>query len=135
MLMKRIFSALISTFLILGAVAQEQELKVKIVDTDNVTTIINQVSSSSSSSCNTSDFPVYQGTTKRDVDFRDIKKVIVRHDKPAEDVNNYLTVELIQRNGESSVYEMIKNIRITGKSDEGDFSVKVIDVKTIEVLQ
>jgi hypothetical protein len=127
-------TALLLILVFLGANAQGPKLKVKITDTDGTATVVSNVSSSSSSSCNTSDFPVYQGTTKTDVDFNDLKKVIIRHDLPAEDRNNYLTVELFKNNGESGLYEMIRNIRITGKSEEGNFSVKVIDLQAIEVL-
>ncbi len=127
--------SIVLVFLIItGAFAQPPQFKVKITDTKGVTTIVERVSSSSSSSCNTSDFPVYQGTEKRDVDFSDLKSIIVRHDQPAEDANNYITIELVDKKGKSGIYEMIKNIRITGKSESGDFSVKINDVETIEVL-
>jgi hypothetical protein len=71
--------------------AQNRELKVKIVDLNDMSTVVTNISTSSSSSCNTSDFPVYQGSTKIDLNFADLKSVIVRHDKPAEDSNNYIT--------------------------------------------
>ena len=132
--LKKVVSLLLLTLIVAGAFAQESKLQVKVTDTNDEATIINSVSSSSSSSCNTSDFPVYQGTSKTDVNFSDLKKVIVRHDLPAEDNTNYLSVELITKNGKSDIYEVIKSIRITGKSEDGDFSVKVIDVKTIEIL-
>ena len=131
---KKVVSLLLLALVLLGANAQNPKVKIKVVDTNDVATIVENVSSSSSSSCNTSDFPVYQGTSKTDVNFRDLKKVIVRHDKPAEDNTNYLSVELITKNGESDIYEMIRSIRITGKSEDGDFSVKIIDVKTVEIL-
>ena len=134
-MLKRRFSAVIIGIMVIGGLtAQQPRLKVKITDKEDVTTIVENISSSSSSSCNTSDFPVYQGTTKTDMNFRDLKKVVVRHDKPAEDATNYLSVELISNEGESGIYEMIKSIRIIGKSEEGNFSIKVIDVKTVEVL-
>jgi len=133
--MQRItLTTVLLTLVMLGVNAQGPKLKVRITDTDGTATVVSNVSSSSSSSCNTSDFPVYQGTTKTDVDFNDLKKVIVRHDLPAEDKNNYLTVELIMNSGESGLYEMIRSIRITGKSEEGNFSVKAFDVQAIEVL-
>jgi len=131
---KRGLSALLLSLIFIGAIAQGPKLKVKITDTNNVTTIVENVSSSSSSSCNTSDFPVYQGTVKTDVNFRDLRSIIIRHDLPAEDNNNYLSVELMSKNGESGIYEMIRGIRITGKSEDGDFSAKVNEVSTIEVL-
>ncbi|MCK4745477.1 MAG: hypothetical protein KAT15_00500, partial [Bacteroidales bacterium] len=132
--LKKVVSLLLLTLIVAGAFAQESKLQVKVTDTNDEATIVYNVSSSSSSSCNTSDFPVYQGTSKTDVNFSDLKKVIVRHDLPAEDNTNYLSVELITKNGKSDIYEVIKSIRITGKSEDGDFSVKVIDVKTIEIL-
>jgi len=131
---KRWFSLLLALLMITGAFAQRPQLRVKITDTEGVTTIVERVSSSSSSSCNTSDFPVYQGTEKRDVNFGDLKSIIVRHDQPAEDANNYITIELTDKTGKSGIYEMIKNIRITGKSEEGDYSIKINELKSIEVL-
>lgn len=131
---KKVMSMLLLALIIIGANAQEPKVKLRIVDTGDVTTIIDNVGTSSSSSCNTADFPVYQGKSLTEVNFSDLKKIIVRHDKPAEDDTNYLSVEIITKSGVSDVFEMIKNIRITGKSEYGDFSVKIVDVKTVEVL-
>ena len=47
---------------------------------------------------------------------------------------HYISIELRAKSGETGVYEMIRNIRFTRVSDEGDFSVKVKDVKTVEIL-
>jgi len=118
-----------------GMFAQDRKLKVRIVDLNDVSTVVTNISTSSSSSCNTSDFPVYQGSTKTDVNFADLKSVIVRHDKPAEDSNNYITVELLFKDGKSGLYEMIRHIRFTGISDKEDFSIKVLDVNMIDVVE
>ena len=131
---KRISAILLFALMIIGALAQGPELKVKVVGTDDVATIVRNISSSSSSSCNPSDFPVYQGETSRDVNFRDLKKVIVRQDIPAGDNVNYISVELVGRDGGSGIYEMIRNIRIQGISDQGKFSARIQDIKSIEVI-
>ena len=132
---RRMIFALTVALMATGIFAQNQELKVKITDNNNVTTEVTNISTSSSSSCNTSDFPVYQGSTKTDVDFADLKSVTVRHDKPAEDSNNYITVELLFKDGKSGLYEMIRHIRFTGVSEKGDFSIKVPDVNMIDVVE
>ena len=115
--------------------AQDRELKVKVVDLKDVSTVIKRVSTSSSTSCDSSDFPVYQGSTKTDVNFADLQSVIVRHDKPAEDANNYVTVELQFKDGKSGLYEMVKHVRISGVSDAGDFSIKIKDVNVMDVVE
>ncbi len=132
---RRMIFALTVALMATGIFAQNRELKVKIVDLKDVSTVVTNISTSSSSSCNTSDFPVYQGSTKADVNFADLKSVIVRHDKPAEDSNNYITVELLFKDGKSGLYEMIRHIRFTGDSEKGDFSIKVLDVNMIDVVE
>ena len=134
MIQKKVLSALFLALIIIGANAQEPKVKVKIVDTNNVTTIIDRVTTSSSSSCMTADFPVYQGKSLTEVSFSDLKKVIVLHDKPAEDDLNYISIELVTKNGESDVFEMIRNIRFTGETEYGNFSVKVKDIKSVEIM-
>lgn len=131
---KRVFTALLVVLIVTGVSAQKKEYKVKVFDLQDQTTILTKVSSSSSSSCESSDFPVYQGSTKTDIDFADLKSVIVRHDQPAEDPNNYITVELEFLNGKTGFYEMVKQIRIVGTSEAGSFSKKIIEVNMIEVL-
>jgi len=130
---KALCAWLLSLFFI-SAFSQEPKVKIRVVGTDQVSTIVEAVSTSSSSSCMTADFPVYQGESSKEVYFNDLKKIIVRHDKPAEDGMHYISVKLITKDGESGLYEMINNIRITGKSEEGDFSVMVKDVQTVEVI-
>jgi hypothetical protein len=132
---RRMITAGLVALMATGVFAQSRELKVKIVDLNDVSTVVTNVSTSSSSSCHTSDFPVYQGSTTTDVNFADLKSVIVRHDKPAEDSNNYITVELLFKDGKSGLYEMIRHIRFTGVSEKGDFSIKVLDVNMIDVLE
>jgi hypothetical protein len=131
---KKALSAWLLSLFFMSVFSQEPKVKIRVVDTDQVSTIVEAVSTSSSSSCMTADFPVYQGESSKEVNFSDLKKIIVRHDKPAEDGMHYISVELITKDGESGLYEMINNIRITGKSEKGDFSVMVKDVQTVEVI-
>lgn len=126
--------ALLVTLIVTGVFAQKKEYTVKVFDLQDVTTVLENVSSSSSSSCESSDFPVYQGATKTDINYADLKSIIVRHDQPAEDPNNYVTVELEFMNGKTDLYEMVKHIRITGTSESGNFSIKIKDVNMIEVM-
>ena len=135
MQVKRLVTALLIVMIATGIYAKDRELKVRIVDLNDEATVVTNISTSSSSSCDTSDFPVYQGSNKTDVNFADLKSVIVRHDKPAEDSNNYITVELLFKDGKSGLYEMIRHIRFTGISDKEDFSIKVLDVNMIDVIE
>jgi len=135
MQVKRLVTALLIVMIATGIYAKDRELKVRIVDLNDEATVVTNISTSSSSSCDTSDFPVYQGSNKTDVNFADLKSVIVRHDKPAEDSNNYITVELLFKDGKSGLYEMIRHIRFTGVSESGNFSIKVLDVNMIDVIE
>lgn len=132
---KRSFwTALLILAFVLGSHAQEQGVTAKITDLEKVTTTLENPSTSSSSSCNTSDFPVYQGSTLKEIDFSDLTWISVRHDITPSDPNNYISVELTFTDGKTGVYEMVKHIRFTGKTEEGSFSLKVKDTNTVEVI-
>jgi hypothetical protein len=131
---KRLCVALCFTLMVSGSFAQEKEYKVKVFDLQDVITTLDRASSSSSSSCESSDFPVYQGSEKTEVNFADLISIIVRHDRPAEDPNNYVTVELEFLNGNTGLYEMVKHIRITGSGESGSFSKKIMDINLLEIV-
>jgi len=118
----------------LASFAQEGSLTAKITDLEKVTTTVQNASSSSSSSCGTSDFPVYQGTETKDVDIADLTWISVRHDLTPSDPN-YIKLELTFKNGTTGIYEMVRHIRFTGTTDEGSFAIKVKDINTIEIVQ
>ena len=116
------------------ASAQERGVTVKITDLEKVTTTVQNASSSSSSSCGTSDFPVYQGTETKDVDIADLTWISVRHDLTPSDPS-YIKLELTFKNGTSGIYEMVRYIRFTGKTEEESFAIQVKDINTIEIVQ
>jgi len=121
--------------ILLGTVcsAQGTSYTLKVTDIHGNTTLVTGASSSSSTSCNSPDFPVLRGGDRKDVDFRDLSWFTVVHDKPAKDPDFYINVELTLKNGSTEAYEMIKNIRFTGKSGKGDFSIEVKDINTVQV--
>lgn len=131
---KRIIPTLWLVLLVAGVFAQQKDYKVKVFDLQDQTVVLQDVSSSSSSSCESSDFPVYQGTEKKEVNYADLKSIMVRHDLPAEDPNNYVTVELEFLDGKTSLYEMVKHIRITGSSEAGSYSKKISEINMLEIL-
>ena len=135
MKLRFLWTALLLAAFVMGTFAQGQRLTVKITDLKKVTTTLTNASSSSSSSCNTSDFPVYQGSTLKEVDFADLTWISIRHDLTASDPNNYVSVELTFKDGKTGVYEMVKHIRFTGRTEEGNFSLKVMETNTVEVVQ
>jgi hypothetical protein len=98
-----------------------------------VATKVYGASSSSSTSSQSPDFPVLRGGSRRDVNLNDLSWITVRHDLPASD-NIYITVELTFRDGKTETLEMIRSIRFTGKTDNGDFSIEVKDINTLQVL-
>ena len=118
----------------IGANAQEQRSRIKIVDSGNKSTIVYNTTPSSSLSCHAGDFPVYKDATLTEVDFRELQKIIIRPDVPAKVDSSYISVEMITKDGQSQVYEMAKATRFIGNTDNGSFSVKVKDVKTLEIV-
>jgi hypothetical protein len=131
---RRFWTVTLLMAFVMGTFAQEQVV-VKITDLEKVTTTLSNASTSSSSSCNTSDFPVYQGSTLKEIDFDDLSWINVRHDLKASDPNNYVSVELTFKDGKTGIYEMVKHIRFTGRTSEGSFSLKVMETNTVEVVQ
>ena len=128
------WTAILLMAFVMGTFAQEQVV-VKITDLEKVTTTLSNATTSSSSSCNTSDFPVYQGSTLKEIDFADLTWISVRHDLTPSDPNNYISVELTFKDGKTGIYEMVKHIRFTGRTSEGSFSLKVMETNTVEVVQ
>jgi len=131
MRLRTIWTTLLLVCFGLAIYAQDKGVTVKITDLEKVTTTVWNVSSSSSSSCGTSDFPVYLGT---DVDIADLTWISVRHDLTPTDPN-YIKLELTFKDGTSGIYEMIKYIRFTGKTEEGNFGIMVKEINIIEIVQ
>lgn len=113
--------------------AQGKSVSAKITDLEKVTTTVSNASSSSSSSCGTSDFPVYQGTETMDVDIADLSWISVRHDLTPTDPN-YIKLELTFKDGSTGIYEMVRYIRFIGNTEEGSFAIMVKDINTIQIL-
>jgi hypothetical protein len=132
--MKRLFSFLALLTWVLGVHAQEQRFMIKIVDNQEQTTLIENATSSSSSSCNTSDFPVFQGGSRTDVNLRDLNRIVVHPDQSTKNDEVYIAVELINRNGESSMTEMIRKIRFMGDTKDGRYRKKIEDIHTVDVI-
>lgn len=134
MKLRTIWTALLLVSFGLAAYAQGEGVTVKVNDLKKVTTTVRNASSSSSSSCGTSDFPVYQGTETQDVDIADLTWISVRHDLTPSDPS-YIKLELTFKDGRTGIYEMVRYIRFTGKTDEGNFSMMVKDINTIQIIQ
>ena len=128
-----IWAVLILVTIGLGVNAQEGGVSAKITDLKKVTTTVTNASSSSSSSCGTADFPVYQGSETRDVDIADLTWISVRHDLSPSDPN-YIKLELTFKDGSTGIYEMVRYVRFTGRSEEGNVAIMVKDINTIQIL-
>jgi len=131
---RTILTAILLVSFGLATFAQGKSVTVKISDLEKVTTTVQNASSSSSSSCGTSDFPVYQGSDQKDVDIADLSWISVRHDLTPSDPS-YIKLELTFKNGASGIYEMVRYIRFTGKTEKGNFAIQVKDINTIEIVQ
>ena len=134
MKLRTIWTTLLLVSFGLATYAQGKTVTIKITDLEKVTTTVQNASSSSSSSCGTSDFPVYQGADLKDVDIADLTWISVRHDLSPSDPS-YIKVELTFKDGKTGIYEMVRYIRFTGKTDEGNFAIMVKDINTIEIVQ
>ena len=133
MKLKHTISAILLIILMTAAKAQDPGYELKITDIEGTTTLVSRASSSSSSSCNSPDFPVLKGGDRKDIDFRELSWITVMHDKPASDPGVYIDVELTLKDGSIEKYEMIKSIRFTGKAGKDDYSIEVKDINTVQI--
>ncbi len=131
---RTILTAILLVSFGLATYAQGKSVTARITFLMMVTSTVQNASSSSSSSCNTSDFPVYQGTETKDVDIANLTWISVRHDLTPSDPS-YIKIELTFKNGSTGIYEMVRYIRFTGTSEEESFAIQVKDINTIEIVQ
>lgn len=129
---RTIFTAMLLVLFGVATYAQKNGITVKVTDLEKVTIILQNASSSSSSSCGTADFPVYQGTEEKDVELADLTWISVRHDLPPSDPN-YIKLELTFKDGTTGIYEMVRYVRFTGTTEDGNFGMMVKDINTIEI--
>lgn len=131
---KRLLLAITGIFLTAGLFAQGQRFMIRITDTQNQTALLENATSSSSSSCNSSDFPVMQQGTRTDVNFRDLNKIVVHPDRPTRNDDIYVAVELIHRDGSSEMTEMIRSVRLMGNSEDGSYRKKIDEIREVDVI-
>ena len=134
MVRRTIWTAVLFVLFGTTILAQRQGVTMKVTDLDNVTTTVQNATSSSSSSCNTSDFPVYQGPEEKDVNIADLTWISVRHDLTPSDPN-YVKLELTFKDGSTGIYEMVRYVRFAGKTEEGNYAKMVKDINTIQIVQ
>ena len=132
MLLKRIIASLTLVLFILALHAQDPT-KVRIVDLEDVATQIGNATSSSADG--EGDFPVYLYGEKQMKKFDELYMILVRHDMEASDPNRYISVELIDLDDRSSIFEMAKYMRFSGASEAGPFSIKLMEINTLQVLR
>ena len=132
MLLKRVFTSL-SIFLFILALYGQGPTKVRIVDLEDVAIKIENATSSSANG--EGDFPVYLYGEKQMKKFDDLYMILVRHDMEASDPERYISVELIDMDDKSSIFEMAKYMRFSGTSEAGTFSIKLMEINTLQVLR
>lgn len=135
MILKGFFSATLVFLFFSAGMAQSQDYVLKINDLSGNTYTLSEVSSSSSTSCNSPDFPALRGGSRKDINFGELTWITVLHHEPVKDPEIYVKVELSFKDGVKEEYEMIKNIRFTGKSEQGNFSILVREINTVQVVQ
>ena len=132
MFLKRVFASL-TIFLFLLTLHAQDPTKVRIVDLEDVATQIENATSSSADG--EGDFPVYLYGEKQMKKFDDLYMILVRHDMEASDPDRYISVELIDLDDKSSIYEMAKYMRFSGALEAGPFSIKLMEINTLQVLR
>jgi hypothetical protein len=132
MFTRRSLASLIISVLILGLYAQDPS-KLKIVDLEDVATVIENATTSSADGAG--DFPVYLDGEKQMKKFNDLYMILVRHDLQASDPNIYISVELIDMDDQSSIFEMAKYMRVSGVAEAGPFSIQVKEMNSLQVLR
>jgi len=132
MFFKRVFASL-TIFLFIMALHAQDPTKVRIVDLEDVATQIEKATSSSADG--EGDFPVYLYGEKQMKKFDDLYMILVRHDMDASDPDRYISVELIDMDDKSSIFEMAKYMRFSGASEAGPFSIKLMEINTLQVLR
>ena len=129
---KRLAALLSFSFLMLAVFAKDP-VKARIVDLEDVATVIENTTTSSSDGSGS--FPVYLYGEKQMKNFDNLYMILVRHDLEASDPNIYISVELIDMDDRSSVYEMAKYMRVSGSAESGPFSIKIKDINTLQVVR
>ncbi len=134
--MRTLFAGLtfILLFVTVGAVAQEQRFMVRITESGDRTVLLENATSSSSSSCNSSDFPVMQNGTRTDVNFRDLNSIVVHPERSTQNDEIYVAVELIHRDGSSEMTEMIRSVRLMGNTEEGRYRKRIDEIREVSVI-
>ncbi len=135
MIRRSMLTVLLLALTVAGSFAQEKSVKAKITDLEKVTVAVERLTTSSSSCGSGSDFPVYQDGQLVEMDFNEVSWLTVRHDLTPSNPNIYISVELEFTNGRSGIYEMIKHIRFSGETADGEFSIKVKNINTIQIIR
>lgn len=130
---RSIISVVFLIFFLADGTAQDQGVILKINDIKGVNTVLTGASSSSSFSCNSPDFPVLRGGTRKEINFGELSWITILHDQPSNDPDIYIKVELTLKTGDKEEYEMIRNIRFTGNSGGADFSILVEEINTVQI--
>lgn len=130
--MKKLLIILLALLLNFGLFAQES-VKAKISSLDKVETVVEGLTTSSSEGSD--DFPVYQYGVKKTMHFDKLYMLLVRHDIESSNPDIYITVELVDTNMKSTLYEMVRLMRVSGKTSEGRYSIKLQDVNSILIVR
>jgi hypothetical protein len=133
MVLRKISAVLVLSVLVTGIYAQSPAVKLRIVDLENVATVIDHATTSSSNE--KGEFPVFLNGVKDMKQLNDLYMILVRHDLQASDPDIYISVELIDMDDRSSIFEMAKYMRVSGSTAEGSFSIRLNDVNTMQVMR
>jgi len=116
-----------------GLDAQDGNPTIRITDVKGETTEVSFASSSSSSSCNSPDFPAIRGGERTDISFNKLKYITIMPYKATSNEVLYISAELEYRDGTKEEVEMSRHIRFSGKAGNDDFSIPVTEISMVQV--
>jgi len=117
----------------LSAIAQKEAIGLRVTDLDKNRSDLTEFRTSSGTIGN--DFPVYVYGEKQALMFKDVYMILVRHDVEPSNPDIYVTIEVIDLQDNSTLYEAAKYMRIAGNKDGEAFSIKLNQLNGIEVLR
>lgn len=131
--MKKLILLICLSVSTIGALAQRDIVKIRLVDLEKNQSDLTAFTTSSSNEKN--EFPVFHYGEKQYQSFDDLYMILVRHDLKASNPDIYIKVELIDLEDRSTIYEMAKYMRISGKKGEKAFSIKLVELNSLEVIR
>jgi len=130
---RKLYLLLLLGAIFVSATAQNEVIGLRVTDLEKNRSDLTEFRTSSGTKDN--DFPVYVFGEKQPLLFEDVYMILVRHDVEASNPDIYITIEVINLQDKSTLYEAAKYMRIAGNKEGGPFSIKLNQLNGMEVLR